>query len=893
MKQTKRWLAVLLAAVLLMGALPGAALAAAEEEDPWAGAAEVSDFAAFKAALGNSGVEKIKITGEVTVDEGTLASPLAANKPILISQEGSLKLADGAAMTSNVPMGQFDYEDQDQDMSMWERIAGDMAAFLLWGAEDGGTHRLLCGAQDDAALSEVLASKEHGYLFQAVFGTSVTLRDPVTAWIFLVMNEHNLTIAEGGSLKAEGYLEVQGNLSVAEGGLLTLGEDGDGAWIEGDVEFLGPEGPGRDVLDRLGYDRENHTLNYTHLAVCWTNEDGSKDYDWALEMTPLDEQEVTFAMQYYGDAPGGWQYKPVRPTIPQGLCYQEREHDQKMVLTTAGKTWNQTYEITYTENGHTYTLPVYVCLPRIGCFKAPQYKEANYINTWNYSLFSSNTFYLCVDPETDLMTDDTYTLSHDLIYNGDERGRALTSWEWVRDGVWKITVTGGDFYANFQIPVTYPTEEGEETDVAYANGVWIDNNAQPLFYANALLSGASPYPEDPESPDREYQDSYRSLLHDTLSLRAGASKDVVLYQLVYNGEIGKWTLECVPFDWAEGRNGVTLSEVPGKAFFTRVTAGSGAASAQIARQHGQQTGPNEYAPIPGSTRGTPLTVTVTSGIQQGGGSNSSGGSDRDGSHSISTPSRVVGGEVKLQTKNAKKGDQVTVTVTAKEGYVLKGLSVTDTKGASVAVTDRGNGTFTFTMPDSRVKVTPDFQRISNTQPSPASGFADVPSGAYYHDAVQWAVSNGITGGVTGTSFAPNASCTRAQTATFLWRAAGSPAPTGRNTPFRDVSSSAYYYEAVLWAVEQGITSGVSADTFQPNATVTRGQAATFLHRAAGSPAAAGSSSFTDVPSGAYYAGAIQWALERGITGDTTASTFSPNANCTRAQIVTFLFRSQS
>ena len=168
-------------------------------------------------------------------------------------------------------------------------------------------------------------------------------------------------------------------------------------------------------------------------------------------------------------------------------------------------------------------------------------------------------------------------------------------------------------------------------------------------------------------------------------------------------------------------------------------------------------------------------------------------------------------------------------------------------------------------------------------------FADVPAGVYYADAVAWAVREGVTSGTSATTFSPNNACTRAQMVTFLWRAAGSPEPETTVNPFTDVSESAYYYEAVLWAVENGITNGTSATTFGPDATVTRGQTATFLWRNAGSPAASGNS-FADVTADAYYATAVAWAAAEGITSGTSATTFSPDNACTRAQIVTFMFR---
>ena len=193
------------------------------------------------------------------------------------------------------------------------------------------------------------------------------------------------------------------------------------------------------------------------------------------------------------------------------------------------------------------------------------------------------------------------------------------------------------------------------------------------------------------------------------------------------------------------------------------------------------------------------------------------------------------------------------------------------------------------MPSGKVTVKATFAKVSE-QPEPGSmAFTDVASSAYYYDAVKWAVEQGITSGITATTFGPDASCTRAQMVSFLWRANGSPKAAGAN-PFTDVSADAYYYDAVLWAVEKGITSGTSATTFSPNATVTRGQTVSFLHRANGSPAVSGSSPFTDVAADAYYAAAVQWAVAENITAGTSATTFSPDAACTRGQIVSFLYR---
>ncbi len=177
--------------------------------------------------------------------------------------------------------------------------------------------------------------------------------------------------------------------------------------------------------------------------------------------------------------------------------------------------------------------------------------------------------------------------------------------------------------------------------------------------------------------------------------------------------------------------------------------------------------------------------------------------------------------------------------------------------------------------------------------SVALPFTDVAESAYYADAVAWAIQNKVTSGVSATTFAPNASCTRGQMVTFLWKAAGSPEPKSLTTAFTDVKSGAYYEKAVAWAVENKVTTGTSATTFSPDATVTRGQSVTFLWKANNSPAAEGTSAFTDVAASAYYASAVNWAVEKGVTSGMSATTFAPNSNCTRAQIVTFLYRAAS
>ena len=248
----------------------------------------------------------------------------------------------------------------------------------------------------------------------------------------------------------------------------------------------------------------------------------------------------------------------------------------------------------------------------------------------------------------------------------------------------------------------------------------------------------------------------------------------------------------------------------------------------------------------------------------------------------STVSEDADGTVTFSKASAKKGDTVTITVTPDRYYKTSGVIVKDALGNQIAVTDNGNGTFTFQMPDSKVTVEPVF--------SWDNPFVDVAGDAYYTPAVEWALKNEVTDGTSDTTFSPDAGCTRAQIVTFLWRAAGSPEPAGMSS-FTDVSADAYYAKAVAWAAEQGITGGTGDGKFSPDAVCTRGQIVTFLWRAEKSPAVGTANPFTDVEADAYYAGATNWAVENGITeGTGDGTTFSPANDCTRAQIVAFLYR---
>ena len=262
---------------------------------------------------------------------------------------------------------------------------------------------------------------------------------------------------------------------------------------------------------------------------------------------------------------------------------------------------------------------------------------------------------------------------------------------------------------------------------------------------------------------------------------------------------------------------------------------------------------------------------------------SSGGGSSSPSYSVTTPGKTENGTVTVSPRSAEKGDSVTITVKPDSGYQLDELTVTDKNGKELKLTDKGNGKYTFTMPASKVEINATFVKEVETSP-----FSDVSTSAYYYEAVKWAQEKGITGGIGNGLFGPNQPCTRAQIVTFLWRAAGSPEPKTMSS-FADVSMDAYYAKAVAWAVENGITTGTGDGKFSPDATCTRAQSVTFLFRAIGKLVDS-KAEFSDVLTDSYYANAVAWAVENGVTNGIGDGLFGPDNSCTRAQIVTFLFR---
>ena len=272
------------------------------------------------------------------------------------------------------------------------------------------------------------------------------------------------------------------------------------------------------------------------------------------------------------------------------------------------------------------------------------------------------------------------------------------------------------------------------------------------------------------------------------------------------------------------------------------------------------------------------TATFTKYSGGGGG----GGGSYTPSYTVSVD-KTENGTITVSPKSASKGDTVTITVKPDKGYELEMLKALDKNGDALKLTEK-NGKYTFTMPTGKVTVKGSF-----VEEAPVQIFKDVPVDAYYYEAVKWAAEKGITGGVGSNLFAPNQPCTRAQIVTFLWRAAGSPAPKNMSS-FADVPADAFYAKAVAWAVENGITGGTGNGKFSPDATCTRAQSVTFLYRAAGSPKVSGSAEFGDVAANAYYADAVAWAAKNGVTSGIGDGLFGSGDDCTRAQIVTFLYR---
>lgn len=361
---------------------------------------------------------------------------------------------------------------------------------------------------------------------------------------------------------------------------------------------------------------------------------------------------------------------------------------------------------------------------------------------------------------------------------------------------------------------------------------------------------------------------------------------LTLEPAVFDSEINFDEYTCTSVTSNPANIVTTELQENGTVLVTPVSTGTATITATYAKDNGAAEGIallDEGEATADDTLTATFNVTVEKESSGGGGG---GGSSSSTTYAVSVEDSK-NGSVSVSPKRAEKGDTVTITVKPDTGYELDELIVTDKNGDKIKLTEKDDNKFTFKMPGSKVTVETSFKLIET---EPENPFTDISKNDYFYDAVLWAADKGVTSGVTDTLFAPNSSCTRAQMVTFLWRANGSPV-VDYAMNFTDVPADAYYADAVRWAVSKGITSGTSATTFAPDMTVTRAQTVTFLYRAAGTPAVSGGS-FADVDANAYYADAVAWAVSEGITSGTSATTFSPDAACTRGQIVTFLYRAQ-
>lgn len=396
-----------------------------------------------------------------------------------------------------------------------------------------------------------------------------------------------------------------------------------------------------------------------------------------------------------------------------------------------------------------------------------------------------------------------------------------------------------------------------------------------------------------------YSKQYTIDIGITHSVAPNQNTDNLKIQMRYNSAVGKWMPagELTPLEVL-----VQCNNHQGQRYTITFNGNGGTPSATsmttidqklpelpTATHSGRYSFDGWYTAASGGTKITTATVfyentTVYAHWTYIGGGGSSGGGGGYTYHTIRAISGLNGSISPSGWTSVRHGWDQTFTITPDKGYAVAKVLVDGKSVGSVK-----SYTFKNVTTDHTIEVV--FMKANG---NPQTGvFVDVPEGSYYEEAVDWAVEKGITTGTGNNYFTPDGICTRAQAVTFLWRVAGSPTPKTEAMPFEDVLNGSYYYEAVLWAVENGITVGTSATTFSPELTCSRAHIVTFLWRAANSPSAKTANPFTDVAADAYYIDAVLWAVKHKITVGTTLSTFSPDEGCTRAQIVTFLYRAHS
>ncbi len=364
----------------------------------------------------------------------------------------------------------------------------------------------------------------------------------------------------------------------------------------------------------------------------------------------------------------------------------------------------------------------------------------------------------------------------------------------------------------------------------------------------------------------------------------GTLKDLVVSSVTYEADLdGNGAIDAAIEKFADTTDSATGAVTTAAANFAKYfTDSSKTLTADL-----KVTVTYEVSATDAGNYGTPTAKTVTGLLDVYTVSSSGGGGGGGGSASYKVDvDKTTHGDASSDRTSASSGTKVTVTVDPDKGYTVDTVTVTNSKNKEVELTKKSDTEYTFIMPSGNVTVNATFAEDDDM----SNYFVDVNKGDYDYDAVFWAIRKGITEGTDATHFSPEWTCTRGQIVTFLWRAAGSPEPKSADNPFVDVVSSAYYAKAVQWASENGIAKGTTDTTFEPNLTCTRAQCVAFIARALGAKDATGSVSFTDVPSDAWYEGYVSWAVENDITEGIGGGLFGPDQNCTRGQIVTFLYR---
>ena len=452
----------------------------------------------------------------------------------------------------------------------------------------------------------------------------------------------------------------------------------------------------------------------------------------------------------------------------------------------------------------------------------------------------------------------------------------------------------------------YPTEENvgglEQVQVRVQC-----STDRTQFKNYGILSGGVSIVPDANNPSQAtltlipsvYSKQYTIDTGITHSVAPNQNTDNLKIQMRYNSAVGKWMPagELTPLEVLVQCNNhqgqrytITFNGNGGTPSVTSITTiDQKLPELPTATHSGRYSFDGWYTAASGGTKITTATVfyentTVYAHWTYIGGGGSSGGGGGYTYHTIRAISGLNGSISPSGWTSVRHGWDQTFTITPDKGYAVAKVLVDGKSVGSVK-----SYTFKNVTTDHTIEVV--FMKANG---NPQTGvFVDVADGSYYEEAVDWAVENGITTGTGNNYFTPDGICTRAQAVTFLWRVAGSPTPKTEAMPFEDVLNGSYYYEAVLWAVENGITVGTSATTFSPELTCSRAHIVTFLWRAANSPSAKTANPFTDVAADAYYIDAVLWAVKLKITVGTTLSTFSPDEGCTRAQIVTFLYRAHS